>query len=622
MTNQPATRTQMEEAGLDVISLGGVINGGTGETVTTRTGRVHDTLAQKLSLIRGMVWRGQWSAGTNYVVNDVAGHFGRSYIAIADSLAETPGPGPSWQLIVDQETEFLHPLPVVACSDGKLRLILVAIGQSNAKGKGAGGNVTISDLVKVWDGTQWVVAQNGVSPFDNGHNNSTLQAAHQLAVRFNVEVRIVLNVQGGLSLENWTEPLNGRAAPTIDMWNPLLADVGAALANLGASQISAVIFTQGESNDGTAVNVYYEQFEDFLENGLKAQSWWGSDARLLDVALATPNGAQNLTKQLFARQMGIRHTVIPTTDLPTTDGVHYTGASLDIIGGRAAAAIAAPPVQRLNQFFIEDNATIEVEPTGLPGLFNSIEDVTAFVQQHVVANGKKLVISLKAGVHTYTSVAMESPYGQNLIFRGATPGTMPTAASFVGTKATDETMLRGVWPTQLEVSGQGMAVMGDFAGLENFLLIGDVNADGLLLGDETGARRGGRAKVKRVGIHDFNEAGVEVKEFGQIYAGGLVGDPQIVVSYCQDGIKVINGSADVPGALITHNTRYGIYCDYRGAAKVDNADIVNNGTNDLFVASAVDAVISAKSQLAATTTNRAYNSPGAYNQTIYGAGSR
>ncbi len=68
--------------------------------------RITCTLTVKRSALNPQItanlhWRGTWSAVVSYVINDIVFYNGSAYIAIADSLNDTP-PGTSWELLVQQ----------------------------------------------------------------------------------------------------------------------------------------------------------------------------------------------------------------------------------------------------------------------------------------------------------------------------------------------------------------------------------------------------------------------------------------------------------------------------------------------------------------------------------------
>jgi len=59
---------------------------------------LRDTVIRSL----GLIWRGEWTDGTAYIVNDLVEHNGSSYIAIQNhtaSLATEPGVGASWNSV-------------------------------------------------------------------------------------------------------------------------------------------------------------------------------------------------------------------------------------------------------------------------------------------------------------------------------------------------------------------------------------------------------------------------------------------------------------------------------------------------------------------------------------------
>jgi len=535
----------------------------------------------------------------------------------------------------------LQLIPTVVCSGDVLRIILIASGQSNAVGKGVGGNDTISNLVKVWDTTVegFVQAENGVEPFEVGKNSSTLQMANELALLYGLEVMIVLNVQGGLPIRFWTNPANGLAIPTepvggVDMWSPLLEDVQDALNALGASDVSAMLWTQGESDNSNPLDDYYDQSLEF-KNSLAAQTWWTDKTRFLDVLLYKRWGAQSFTKQWLSRGQSATHMVIPTEGLginDETNDLHFDGPALDEIGKRAAYAFACPQIQRLNAFCLDDNATIEVKAPGTSGaIFDDLNDVFEFLQPHAIDNKKRLTISV-FGEHEITPqlvetplMAFEHPFGSNIILTGQNVTDMPELSDFVDVKATDIAMMEGKFPTHLICESQGLAILGNLGLFKNFLIKGNPGIDGLVVGDRSGARNGGNVKIENIGIVDFPGAGIEIRPGGFIEAAGALGDPSLVIAYCKNGIDNYSGRAVVPGTVITLCERNGVYTA-GGEVNVASGDITGNNTDahgdsfDLYVANGqAGSVISANDQLATTTLNRpAYGNAGSWGHVIYG----
>lgn len=62
-------------------------------------------------------WRGPWSSGTDYVVNDVVSHNGSTYIAIAPSTGQAPPNATYWNLMAAAASSEAHNLLSLGHSD-------------------------------------------------------------------------------------------------------------------------------------------------------------------------------------------------------------------------------------------------------------------------------------------------------------------------------------------------------------------------------------------------------------------------------------------------------------------------------------------------------------------------
>jgi hypothetical protein len=631
--------TRLENIDVDANTLGKIVNdaadtpnaGQPSGTVTTRSGNVVKNAARVLQDLRqNATYKVPVDFGAGLLVDDPAftvRYNGNIYAPSNDSpnFTTTATFVPTeWELVANRSG---MPWFAEICADGVWRVILVKMGQSNAVGKGETGGITAyNSLVKVYDqpNNQIVEATYGFFNTPDAADMG-LTTAHRIAEKYGVEVIVVDNAQGGLSIDNWHEPLQGNSAPTLNMWTPLTTDVPAALSLAGATK-AHILFAQGESDSNMPLDEYYIKLDAIIDDLIDNQPWFVRGFSLfMDVEMGTANLAGKSDKQIWSKQLlsGKRpdiHKILRTRLMPMKDALHFSGESTDAIGAMAEQTLTAPALNTSVDAYIADNSIIDLHPTGTTGvLFNNLQDIWYAVSASRIEPSKIVIINLKPGDHIYKSLVVDAANSNQIIFRGApVSGTEPTASNLTGTYSTDLSAWESYWPSRLRPTGQALALVSPVHAFENLLIAADVNADGVVLGSETGDRYSGSSQFRKVGIIGFNEAGVEGRYGGKLFAPGALGSPELYISHCQDALKLNGAQVWTQGALISRNLRYGVYCGGFSDAYVDNADIVNNASNDLFVAGEARATIQAKNMLTATTSNRTYNSTGGWGQTVYG----
>lgn len=158
----------------------------------------------------------------------------------------------------------------------KVRQKLIRIscdGQSNSGGlnSDASTNTSTDSLIGAWNGSAWVVATLGVSPFRTGtnpgatvYNNIVFQVAKLIRVDRDAIVRIVLNYQDATSITAWVD--GGRAEWT---------DYTTKISGSGIDTLNYHIWIQGEADNNRTHMSYVQKFTT-LYGDLTALSVWKS----------------------------------------------------------------------------------------------------------------------------------------------------------------------------------------------------------------------------------------------------------------------------------------------------------------------------------------------------------
>lgn len=219
-------------------------------------------------------------------------------------------------------------------------LTVLAMGQSNAIGRNAGGAsfADISSSVSVWNnasewganGSAFVFPSSSAPPFGtSGENNAGIWFSHRLSQRTGLPVRHVLVARGARGIEHWVTSDDG-SDPGMDE----LSDVVTAIQTAGhAVKPFDVFLWQGsESNDAHSRVLY--------------RSWWNEMVARLEadgfITPSTPVIIAPIAKALAAH-IDAEHQAIAAaegrvlyapgfTSMTTDDGVHWTGKSQVTMG--------------------------------------------------------------------------------------------------------------------------------------------------------------------------------------------------------------------------------------------------------------------------------------------------
>ena len=220
-------------------------------------------------------------------------------------------------------------------------IVLLAMGQSNAIGRGQGGADAVAGEVTVWNnrsdtlalddlGSGFVRPDLDADPFVNGRNNMFLHMAGALAETSGSPVRLILVAKGGESIDRWMD-LRGTAGP-------LYARMAAILRRAEVPRVNLLAWHQGES-DEPASDTYSDRWTRLLDRL--------SDDGIIDAATPivigeTARKYQSINRVLNTIAEGSdRIGIARISGLPTFDTIHFAGDCMPEIGHRYARLAAA-----------------------------------------------------------------------------------------------------------------------------------------------------------------------------------------------------------------------------------------------------------------------------------------
>lgn len=208
-----------------------------------------------------------------------------------------------------------------------MSLFVVGSGQSNAIGGagGEGGDQTVNENVKIWNGTNWVPATLGVEPFavttPPYRNNAFWNFCKKLQEETGETVYFVLSGKGNTPISAWSYPSGTE-------WIKLNTSVLSALASpelSGKSSPDYFLWFQGENDHA---NTSYKS--DFLEfrNKCILSGWMTNTTKV--IAGEIINNNCEAKKALFSL-LGDADTswfdIAPNLNVGVSDsGPHFTGA--------------------------------------------------------------------------------------------------------------------------------------------------------------------------------------------------------------------------------------------------------------------------------------------------------
>jgi len=218
--------------------------------------------------------------------------------------------------------------------------ILVAAGQSNMVGAGAGGDMTLNGNVMAYD---WVhdtivAADYGAAPAGglgvrtgtSLRNNLYFPLANHLAETLNQPIMVVAHPVSGSRIDSWLA--NGTGALAGTNWANLDTDVQKALALTGQKGIDLFAWHQGESDFPMPTSQYEQKFHNFVAQ-VRASAWADASTAMLvgELSRQGANFVQNHALQAIeTTETDPNLAFVSSTGLNTFDqfGIHFNGKSL------------------------------------------------------------------------------------------------------------------------------------------------------------------------------------------------------------------------------------------------------------------------------------------------------
>lgn len=205
---------------------------------------------------------------------------------------------------------------------------ILAMGQSNAVGRGTAGAFSIDPGVLVWNnandrsdqlqlGTQFVAPNRAAPPFVNNCNNMFVQAANYLARELDDDVRLIIVARGSQNISQWMNEV-GAAGP---MYTRMRAVTQAA----GIASVDAFWWHQGEE-DNNAPQQYATKWQHLL-NAMKGVGIINDGTPIVVGETSPINPAINTILEGLAGS-DARCGFARLRNLPITDRVHFSGAGL------------------------------------------------------------------------------------------------------------------------------------------------------------------------------------------------------------------------------------------------------------------------------------------------------
>lgn len=265
-------------------------------------------------------------------------------------------------------------------------LVVVAAGQSNMLGAGAGGDMTLGGAVAAWD---WVngtlVAADYGAPPSGGpgvrtgaalRNNLYFPFAEELAAAEGRPVLVVAHPVSGSRIESWLDSAQGVN------WASLTGDIAAALAATGQDRVDAFLWLQGEGDFPMPTDQYQARLLDFIAQ-VRGAGWAspGLDILIGELSRWGANAAQNAALQQV-EVMGLPNVgFVSSTGLAAFDrpGVHFDGPSLVTYG------------QRFFDLWSQMQSGVAVAPNSAP----QVVPGAALPTHLTVAEGDRVTVDLR-----------------------------------------------------------------------------------------------------------------------------------------------------------------------------------------------------------------------------------
>ncbi|RYG92648.1 hypothetical protein EU803_00650 [Loktanella sp. IMCC34160] len=221
-------------------------------------------------------------------------------------------------------------------------LVVVAAGQSNMLGAGAGGDMTIDPNVMAYDWVNGAIVAadygsapaggDGVRTGEALRNNLFFPFANELATNSGQPVLVIAHPVSGSQIQTWLDSGSG------ENWGALTSEIDAALEMVGQSSVDIVLWHQGESNHSIPTDTYAAMVLELIDQ-MRDAAWATPDMNILIGELSRDgvNFVQNAalqTLELLNEDPNIGFVSSVGLQAFDASGVHFDGASLVEFGIR------------------------------------------------------------------------------------------------------------------------------------------------------------------------------------------------------------------------------------------------------------------------------------------------
>lgn len=224
-------------------------------------------------------------------------------------------------------------------------ITLLAMGQSNAVGRGDGGVTTALPGVTVWNnandintlgslGSAFVTPDINAAPFVGGKNNMFLHMANNLKRYTGQDVRLILVAMGAQEISAWAGA-TGTEGPMYDRMQAVLAASGI------TDPVDIFAWHQGENDNPSGSGTYATKFGHLLSN-LQSDGIITASTPVVIGELVPQYTNMNPVLHSIAANAA-RIEIARITALSNFDNVHFTGAAMPEAGLRYVQALSRIP---------------------------------------------------------------------------------------------------------------------------------------------------------------------------------------------------------------------------------------------------------------------------------------
>lgn len=477
--------------------------------------------------------RGEDAIGA--VANDLNGAASVPAVAaIATDVSTVAGVSPAVQQVADIDAEveavaaIANDITDVANNVASQADLNLGWGQSNyasSNSQAAGGDLTTDELVKIWNHNTsafetWNMA-NGFYAYTGGSleqnkNNILFQMAKLRRKLTGRTQYCVLVAKGGQSI---TEFVPATAALYADIQSTMTEVLASTeMQAFGKTQIDTLTGFQGEADSG--LDNYSDQV-DALITQFNAETWMPAALPLVGYELAQQFVQSEYWTQAPLNDNG-QVTSVKTADLDFgVDGVHITGADMDVAGARAAyltlggMGVSPPDANILKPRATQTSITYIV---GTGQRFATVSDCLNFLSSKTLQDADKVTIRLAEGAHAaFDTSNFTGSFPIEIRGYDGAATSFPASGDLSGGSAAAVTEIKAQWASWVDCASgdsQGVKLVGDNITLRGLAIL--ANGESINVGLDVY----GKAEVYSCAVHGFaqdqviirNGANVDISE--------------------------------------------------------------------------------------------------------------